>query len=774
MKISVIVPTYKPQAYLLECLDSIYSQTFSKNEYELLLVLNGCNEPYNTQIHKWLSQHKDLHVHYIQTDEGGVSNARNIALDKAKGEYVTFIDDDDIISPLYLKELYYAATPDMVSLCYPYAFNDGEINRQLPYGITEAYDYCINNNCRKLSSRVRKFFSGPWMKLIPMSFIQGRRFDVRFKNGEDSLFMFLISDKIHKVSFASRNAIYYRRFRNNSATTSERRFCDVALNQMKMIVQYTKFYLRSPINYNFMFFLTRVMGAIRSIYSFKSSRLPLIKNNMNWNKYLSSERLRKSTTSVERRREKNDYRTDIECDFGRVIFSSACRRLHDKTQVFPLTTDDNIHSRLTHSMEVMNIGQSFIFALSQSEEFKRHTGLDEVTILRDLAAALKVACLVHDIGNPPFGHFGEDSLQNYFKTLLANPPEWMSKDDKKAIDEFAKEKAALDYTQFDGNAEGLRVLTKLQFIDSLDGLNLTCASLGAFMKYPNVNDKNKNEQVYIGIHKHGVLTTEENVLQKVVEACDLPIENNVVARHPLSFLMEASDSICYLIMDIEDGLKKRWLTVGDVCGDIVSYGESKGITFNEAANELISVIEKDLQEKKDKKLNERGLVMNLRTHLMEYLVNLALGNFIGNIESIENGTYNKELIDDDSNDIAGALNDICKKRILSNREIISLEITGRAVIKGILDAYIEMFFSDDSQLRNRAKQLVSRTIFLTTLQEHLESVGSNGKADDEYEGFDIKEFTVEERLRILRDYVSCMTDKFALNHYRKLSGQKIY
>ena len=105
MKISVIVPTYKPQAYLWECLDSIYNQTFPKTDYELILVLNGCCEPYNTRIKEWFSKHSDLQVQYFQTDEGGVSNARNIALDNAKGDYVTFIDDDDLISPEYLKEL---------------------------------------------------------------------------------------------------------------------------------------------------------------------------------------------------------------------------------------------------------------------------------------------------------------------------------------------------------------------------------------------------------------------------------------------------------------------------------------------------------------------------------------------------------------------------------------------------------------------------------------------------------------------------------------------
>ena len=496
---------------------------------------------------------------------------------------------------------------------------------------------------------------------------------------------------------------------------------------------------------------------------------------MNWKNLLSNERLRKSSVTEKMRNANNDYRTDIESDFGRVIFSSACRRLHDKTQVFPLTTDDNIHSRLTHSMEVMNIGQSFVFTLSQSEKFKTHTGLSEVDILRNLAAALKVACLVHDIGNPPFGHFGETSLQGYFKELFENPlcnnKFKMTTSDRWKLFKLAHSSAALDYTQFDGNAEGLRVLTKLQFIDTLDGLNLTFASLGAFMKYPNAKAMNKTKGAYIGMHKHGVLTTENNVLVATQKACKLPTVDNAVVRHPLSFLMEASDSICYLTMDIEDGLKKKWMTVKDVLKRIKKYAEKENLSFDKNAKKLCDDIEHDVD---NNQITERKRILNLRTHLMGYLINKALVNFIDNIEQIENGSYKNELIEDDCNKIALALKRISREVILNSREVISLEITGKAVIYGILDAYIRMFFSEDKQLRNRAKRLVSKTIFLVTLQEHLERTEYKKKADDVYESFDVKDFTVEERLRILRDYVSCMTDKFALNHYRKLSGQKIY
>lgn len=263
MHISIIVPTYKPQAYLWECLDSIYNQTFPKSDYEVLLVLNGCNEPYSVKITEWLSKHSDLQVQYVQTDKGGVSNARNIALDNAKGDFITFIDDDDLISPVYLQELYENASPDTISLCYPYAFNDGKREIQLPYGITDAYSYCIEHKCNKLVSRVRKYFSGPCMKLIPMSFIQDRRYDVRFKNGEDSLFMFLISDKINKIAFTSKDAIYYRRYRDNSACTRSKTKREIIANKINVIKAYISIYLRKPQKYSLFFLITRLLGALR-------------------------------------------------------------------------------------------------------------------------------------------------------------------------------------------------------------------------------------------------------------------------------------------------------------------------------------------------------------------------------------------------------------------------------------------------------------------------------------------------------------------------------
>lgn len=266
MKISVIIPTYKPQDYLWECLDSLVMQTFPKEDFEVILVLNGCSEPYKSAIETYMAEKmQGMNVNFIHTEVGGVSNARNLALDQVKGEYVTFIDDDDFVSPKYLELLYEKADAETISICNTYAFKDGNIDNHLSFGKSSIYEEMHNKSNIHISSKVRKYFSGPGMKLIPMSFIQDRRFDVRFKNGEDSLFMFLISDKFKKFAFSGREAIYYRRYREGSAVTSKRKRIDIFTNGIKQIGVYFQYFLRNPFKYNWVFFLTRILASIHGI-----------------------------------------------------------------------------------------------------------------------------------------------------------------------------------------------------------------------------------------------------------------------------------------------------------------------------------------------------------------------------------------------------------------------------------------------------------------------------------------------------------------------------
>ncbi|WP_462251959.1 dGTP triphosphohydrolase [Ferruginibacter sp.] len=472
---------------------------------------------------------------------------------------------------------------------------------------------------------------------------------------------------------------------------------------------------------------------------------------MNWNDLLSNKRLR-----VSKRLTATDPRNDFESDFGRVIFSPATRRMHDKTQVFPLTSDDNTHSRLTHSMEVMAVGHSLGLKVCENKEFQERTGRTEADLYRQIPVLLKNACLVHDIGNPPFGHFGETVIQNYFEEFCKEQE--ISRAEKKKLEEAGDLEGAKkikiinlsddepeDFTKFDGNAQGFRVLTKLQILDDDKGLNLTSATLCSYLKYPNTGPIIK---AIINKKKRGVFQSEKKYLEEVATNCGLILDGEI-KRHPLSFLMEAADSICYLVMDIEDGFSKGWYNY-----NFVKENFSKIPGLNEQF------------EKLDKENTTNGIeitkMANLRIYLIGKLVNLASSNFLNNLDIIYKGEYHKELIFDDGNELAKCLQTFCIREIFPKRPITSLELTGHSVLTGLLDYYIKFMFHKDRDYRDRAVGLISSGIKRVALIE-------NGHKETE----SIEVLNDYYKLRIIVDFVSGMTDQFALNHYQKLSGQKI-
>lgn len=262
IKISVIVPTYQPGDYLWECLVSLAEQSFPHENFEVVLVLNGCREPWKSQIEQFISDRMSgINVNFVQTDVGGVSNARNIGIDISKGDYITFLDDDDYLSDSYLQRLYEKSAVNTVVLSNALAFNDGSKEEKVKYQLTDVYKKFAHKKHLSLSSKVRKYFNGPVMKLFPMTIIRDRRFDTRFKNGEDSLYMFLISDAISNIAFASSDAIYYRRYRPNSAITRKRTRRERIINTLKGIHQYCRIY--NVCHYNFLFFLSRVLAEIK-------------------------------------------------------------------------------------------------------------------------------------------------------------------------------------------------------------------------------------------------------------------------------------------------------------------------------------------------------------------------------------------------------------------------------------------------------------------------------------------------------------------------------
>lgn len=456
---------------------------------------------------------------------------------------------------------------------------------------------------------------------------------------------------------------------------------------------------------------------------------------MNWNNLLNNGRLRPS-----KRNTTTDSRNDFESDFGRIIFSPATRRMHDKTQVFPLTTDDNIHSRLTHSMEVMAIGHSLGIRICEEETFRNIVGRTKTYLFREIPVLIKNACLVHDIGNPPFGHFGERAIQTYFKKLFSIDP----KSEKYIAFNLSKEQKE-DFTEFDGNAQGFRVLTKLQSLNDRYGLNLTFATLAAYVKYPNSGLIDNN---IISRKKRGIFQSEAEEFKQIAKECNLILGENYV-RHPLCYLMEAADSICYLVMDIEDGFNKG-LFKFDFVEDKLSKIDGVSAKIKHIKNELVGYGD------------NITLMVNFRIYLIQRLVTLAVDNFIKNYKSIEEGSYNNELIYDDRSKLASTLKSFCYDYIFPNRDITSLELTGHSVLSGLLDYYIQFIFKGDDHYRRRAQGLISRSIVRAAYIE-------NGLAEDS----DINSLNDYYKLRVIVDFISGMTDQYAVDHFQKLSGQKI-
>lgn len=257
MKISVIIPTYKPQDYLWDCLSSLANQTMDKNDFEVIVVLNGCKEPYQAQIQDFVAcKMKDMQVDLIQTDSAGASLARNMGLDRALGEYIAFIDDDDYVSSTYLEKLYAKANFSTVVISNARVCNTmGEF---MPSVFTKAYqDYSSKKDLKYW--KIRRFFSGPGMKLIPRNVIGDRRFNIRFRNGQDCLFMFLISNRFEQICFADADATYYYVNRQNSLSriAYKQRIC----NGWRMMCEYTRIFIHGK-NYHPYFYITRILACI--------------------------------------------------------------------------------------------------------------------------------------------------------------------------------------------------------------------------------------------------------------------------------------------------------------------------------------------------------------------------------------------------------------------------------------------------------------------------------------------------------------------------------
>ncbi len=490
---------------------------------------------------------------------------------------------------------------------------------------------------------------------------------------------------------------------------------------------------------------------------------------MDWSKLLSNERLK--DTKPYQDRLFSDGRNDFESDYGRVVFSPGIRRMHDKTQVFPLISDDNIHTRLTHSLEVSTIAYSLGINLCSNEEFKKKAKLQtENNLFRIIPTILKTVSLCHDIGNPPFGHYGEKVISDFFNDFLDEKEEINKK--KVASLNLSTEEIE-DLINFDGNAQGFRVLSSLQTLQDPYGLNLTIASLSSYLKYTKL----AGEELSDSNDKIGVFQTEKEKLLKIRDITGLGTK-----KHPLAYLMEAADNICYLVMDIEDGYNKRYFTFDFLLKQLKKNAGISDLVQNYEENDMKIIDEMGLNVDNSK-------MVQFRVYLLKHLVENAINKFMDMYDDITEGKFNDELISKKNDPLPKALNNFCIDHIIKNKEVVSLEVSGETILRNLLCYFIKGLIeykpvaekkakidADKKAKRTPTEALDRKEEFIIKRGGKIEGLISRGFinailiAQGKKEIFELSNYCI---MRLVIDYISGMTDTYALNLYRKINGIKI-
>ncbi|MDO4267222.1 MAG: deoxyguanosinetriphosphate triphosphohydrolase [Eubacteriales bacterium] len=468
---------------------------------------------------------------------------------------------------------------------------------------------------------------------------------------------------------------------------------------------------------------------------------------MNWSRLLCGDRIR----SYQKSGKSSDLRTEFEKDYHRIIGSASFRRLQDKTQVFPLDQSDFIRTRLTHSLEV----SSFCKSLGQniSEQIMRQ-GLDPEFDERKKAAVcdiLQCAGLIHDIGNPPFGHFGETAIQDWFKKHL---PRLTFRE--KALTEVLSQQMQQDLYHFEGNTQVFRLVTKLHFLVDEHGMNLTKALLGTIIKYPVSSLEINEKSGRIREKKMGYFYADREAFADVQRA-----NGTNGCRHPLAFLLEAADDIAYRTADIEDALKKGCITYSRLSEELKSRCEGAP----ERCRRMIGWLEDKYQKAVDRGYErpETYAVQNWVVSVQGEMIASATESFASHYGEIMDGTWEHDLFwGTFGAPMMKALGDIAYQYAFISRPIIKLEIGADAIFDFLLSRFVDAVIPYDTNPAMPMTAVQKKLISLIS-DNHMRVYRICGEGKDEAEKLYL-------RLLLVTDFISGMTDSYAKRLYQELNG----
>lgn len=445
---------------------------------------------------------------------------------------------------------------------------------------------------------------------------------------------------------------------------------------------------------------------------------------MKWQQLISSQRLGKEGELPL----PGEQRTEFQRDFDRLIFSSAFRRMQNKTQVFPLPGSVFVHNRLTHSLEVSSVGRSLGYDVANAlrERFEAAGGLVDDTLpdAQSMGCIVSAACLAHDMGNPPFGHSGEEAIRSFFR-------EGKGRD----IQSMVCWQLWSDLINFDGNANTFRLLTHQFNGRRKGGFGITYSTLASIVKYPYPS-------FYVTKPKFGFFHKEEQQFSTIADKLGIPLVSignghEQWARYPLVYLVEAADDICYEVMDIEDAFKLRLLTYEDAESLLLSF-------YDEEQQQKLRSAHPDVTD-----LGER--IVYYRSCAINALERECVKAFLDNYEAIMEGTFSGPLIKHISSSMREGYQrcaEVSQGRIYKSKEVTDIDLAGYQIIYTLLELMTDAVLHPGKSYSQLLLQQVSSQ-------------------------YEIDSPDLEERIMAVLDYISGMTDVYALDLYRKINGQQL-
>ncbi len=470
---------------------------------------------------------------------------------------------------------------------------------------------------------------------------------------------------------------------------------------------------------------------------------------MEWEKLLSEKRIRELLENRPAISSKPDERTEHGRDYDRAIFSTPVRRMQDKTQVFPIDPNDSVRTRLTHSLEVSNIARNMARGIG-NWLFEKKKEIDSKQ--RDSIEIIATTCgLIHDLGNPPFGHAGEKAIQEWFKCQDSSFFEFGC-EPKKA------EQLKRDYLEFEGNAQTIRLISKLQVLADFYGLNFTCATISAACKY--IASSNEITDDLHEKSKLGYFTSEQYIIEKVQKETGT---KNI--RNPITYIVESADDIAFSVVDIEDGVKKgviSWDVLKEKLKEEFVEASKGDYKSDSGMLELCFSKADDYLKKADPSILKKGKPHdNAMAQAFRVFVIIESAKAIGKAfkekyKDIMNGDYPNELYKDSE---AGALIEACKrvgqKYIYCSRETLKLELMGRRVIHDLMDIFWEGASSKDKKgFAGKIYDLTSRNYSVV-----YEEAKKKGDFPEKYCS-----------MQLMTDYICGMTDTFACTLHKRLTN----